>query len=150
MKISCVKRQGFLLPATPQDQVKLARIKDGGLVEIDATAKRNPKFHRKFFALLNLGFDAFEPKITEYKGHAVQKNFDRFREDVTIAAGHHEITAGLNGKPKLEAKSISFASMDDEEFARLFTSVCNVLLQDVLSTYTRGDIDRVIDEILHF
>ncbi|AMO49176.1 Gifsy-2 prophage protein [Enterobacter sp. FY-07] len=53
---------GILIPATPEssDYVQ-SKIKLGAVLVAEFTKVRNPAFHRKFFALLNLGFEYWEP-----------------------------------------------------------------------------------------
>lgn len=127
---------------------RIINLNPGDLVEVDMVIPRNQRFHRKFFALLEIGFDAWEPTL-EHDGNPVEKNFEQFREDVTILAGHYVQTWTLDGEMRLRAKSISFASMDDEEFERVYSSVADVLLSRVLSRYEgRSELDRVVDQIL--
>lgn len=141
--------QGFI-PAFESDREAMARIKQGAIVRCAIVQPRNVKFHRKFFALLNLAFDSWEPPDAEFRGMPVQKNFDRFRKDVVIAAGWYDVVANLKGEVRAEARSISFAKMDEEEFSRLYNAVANVILQKVLTNYTRDDLDRVVEQILSF
>lgn len=132
---------------------RLMSMEPGELARIEAVVPRNSKFHRKFFALLDLGFDAWEPprKRQNYKGHPVQKNFERFREDLTIAAGFYEQTFDLKGRLQLRAKSISFANMDDAEFEKVYSAVADVLLAGVLVNYSgRDELDVVVNQILGF
>ncbi|HCF8663225.1 TPA: DUF1367 family protein, partial [Klebsiella pneumoniae] len=54
--------QGILIPATPETREFLhSKCKLGAVLEAEYKLVRNPTFHRKFFALLNLGFDYWEP-----------------------------------------------------------------------------------------
>lgn len=132
---------------------RLNNLEAGELCTIDAKVPRNSKFHRKFFAMLNLGFESWEParQHKSYKGKPVQKNFERFRSDVLILAGFYEQTFGLDGRMKLEAKSISFANMDDAEFERVYNAVLDVLLADVLKTYAgREEVNNVVENMLRF
>lgn len=141
---------GALVPADEQTRETLARWKLGQGVRVKATRMRDLIRHRKFFAMLNLGFEAWEPPELEYKGAPVVKNFERFRKDVTIAAGFYEAVANLKGEVRAEAKSISFDSMDEDEFLDVYSKVADVLLQRVLRTYTREDLDKVVEEMLRF
>lgn len=109
---------------------------------------RNSKFHRKFFALLTIGFDAWEPSIEDTSWGTPQKNFEQFREDVTILAGYYTLDVRLDGSTRVSAKSISFANMGEEEFEQLYSKVVDVILQRVLTTYNRADLDRVVDQVL--
>lgn len=115
---------------------------------------RNPKFLRKYFALLNLAFDAWEPGATRkrltYKGRVIAKDFEAFREEVTILAGFYEMTFDLRGRMSLRAKSIAFHNMTEEEFGRLYEATVKVVLEHVLTNYKRDDLDRVVEEVQRF
>lgn len=53
---------GVLIPATPETSDFLqSKCKPGAVLVSDFRLARNPAFHRKFFALLNLGFEYWEP-----------------------------------------------------------------------------------------
>lgn len=53
---------GVLIPATPDAQAFInSKVKLGAVLYADFKQARNPAFHRKFFALLNLGFDYWQP-----------------------------------------------------------------------------------------
>ncbi|ABO60573.1 DUF1367 family protein (plasmid) [Burkholderia vietnamiensis] len=141
---------GTLRPLDEAQADLLKRYATDTLIRCEVKQVRNPRFHRKFFALLTLGFESWEPPILEYKGFEVQKDFEHFREDVTIAAGFYVVTTNLHGSVRLRAQSISFASMKQDEFERLYNAVANVLLQKVLTRYTRADLDQVINRVLGF
>ena len=128
------------------------RVKSGDLVEMDWHKIRNPKFHRKFFALLNFAFDHWEaPKGFETEISVTpQKNFEQFREDAIILAGFYEVYWRLDGTFRTKAKSISFASMEEDEFEELYNKVINVILAKVLVNYDREELDRVVDELINF
>jgi phenylpropionate dioxygenase-like ring-hydroxylating dioxygenase large terminal subunit len=131
---------------------RVKRLEAGELVKVSFKIERNGKFHRKFFAMLNVGFEAWDPGRTHktHKGMPVQKNFEQFREDVTILAGFYEQTFDLQGRLVLKAKSISFANMEQAEFERVYSAVADVLLNHVLTNYTRADLDEVVEKVLRF
>ncbi|QMM52600.1 DUF1367 family protein [Enterobacter sp. RHB15-C17] len=53
---------GILIPATPEtSDILQSKIKLGDVLVADFKQVRNPAFHRRFFALLNLGFEYWEP-----------------------------------------------------------------------------------------
>lgn len=141
---------GALAPADPQAADYIAKLKLGSSVSAAVKKPRNPAFHRKYFALLNLAFDAWEPGIQEHRGMKVQKNFDRFRKDVAIMAGFYDVVANIKGDVRAEAKSINFGSMDDAEFADLYSKTVDIVLNQILTNYSREDLDNVIEQILHF
>ena len=141
---------GALIPVDPQAAEFIAKLKVGQGVTAAIKRHRNPRFHRKFMALLNLAFDAWEPVEATYKGQVVGKNFDQFRRDVTVLAGFYEMAVNVKGEVRLTAKSISFQNMDEDEFSALYNAVCNVVLQRFLTNYTRDDLDAVIDRLMGF
>ena len=131
----------------------LIALEPGEFALVEFIFPRNPKFHRKFFGLLNFAFDAWEPDRVRksYKGRPVAKNFDQFREDVLILSGYSEQTFDLKGNMKLKAKSISFAKMDDAEFEQVYSAVVDVILADVLKTYAnREELEEVVQRVMGF
>lgn len=156
-EIELVKTSQGLRGATDEDHAAwlkfkawLESLEPGEFVRMGYVKPRNIKFHRKFFAMLKVGFDAWEPRRKKWRGMPVQKNFNRFRKDVTIAAGFYEIVATASGGVRHEAKSISFAAMDDTEFETVYSAVADVLLQGVLTRYTRADLDQVVERLMRF
>jgi hypothetical protein len=115
---------------------------------------RNPKFHRKFFALLNYAFDHWEPaegrRRLKHHGVPIEKNFEIFRKHITILAGYYTATYDLRGRLHLEAKSIAFDKMDDTEFEQLYAKVVDVLIKHVLTNYKHEDVDRVVENLERF
>ena len=45
----------------------------------------------------------------------------------------------------MTAKSISFAKMDEDEFARLYSSVVDVILARFLTNWTGEDMDKAVE-----
>ena len=152
MAIAYLKRMagGFAIDEVANKPQAFKGIKFGQVVKVDYTANpRNMAYHRKYFALLNIGFDAFEPSAT-HKDVVVEKEFEAYREDVIIQAGFYTITADLNGRIRLRAKSISFSKMEPEDFDDLYNKSVNVILQKVLTNYTRADLDHVVEQVIRF
>lgn len=132
---------------------RINNLEVGEIVDFEAIFPRNGKFHRKFFALLNFAFEAWHPerKHKQYKGQPVAKSFERFRKDVVIQAGYYDQTFDLDGNMKLEAQSISFASMDDVQFEQVYSAVATVVLEKVLTNYAgRDELDDVMAKVVGF
>lgn len=150
-EITLIRRTGnYFVPATVQDEEAAKRIKVGDGMRCKFTKVRNLWFHRKFFALLGVAYEALEAPNLEYKGQKVEKNKDEFREEIIILAGFYIPTFTLRGDVRLKAKSISFGSMNEDEFDDLYSKTIDVILQKVLKNYTRDDLDKVVDEVLGF
>lgn len=141
---------GALVPLDEEQAEACKRFKVGSVIRAEVAAVRNSKFHRKFFAMLDVGFDAWEPAEAYYKGLPAQKNRERFRKDCIIAAGFYDIVSNIRGEVRAEAQSISFSSMDDAKFEKVYSAVANVLLQSILLNYTRQDLDLVVDRLMGF
>jgi hypothetical protein len=132
---------------------RIINLEAGEILSLDFIIPRNPQFNRKFFALLDVGYEAWEPNRVRksYKGREMAKNREQFREDILILAGFYDQTFDLKGRMRLRAKSVSFAKMDDVEFDRVYQSVVTVLLREVLTTYKdRAELDSVVDRVLGF
>lgn len=143
---------GSLQAANDESLGLLDKIKIGELVRADIKRVRNPRFHRKAFALFKLAFDHWEPSdALEYKGQPVAKDFDRFRKELLILAGFYKAVYSTNGEVRLEAQSISFGAMDDARFEQVYKAVLVVVWRKILTTYKDTDeIDRVVEQLLGF
>jgi hypothetical protein len=150
MEVLLTKQPGGALIAMDEGQADMMKKWPANtVVRCKLSRVRSPRFHRKFFAMITHGFEAFE-SITEYQGNRVEKNFDAFRDDVIILAGFFVATQRPDGVVRLRAKSISFASMDEDEFADLYGKVAQVILDRVLTKYTRADLDKVVERLVGF
>lgn len=149
-EIFLIKRHGVLMPASESDVEKLATLTEGETIRADFKRPRNIAFHRKYFALLDVLYNIFEPAPIEHNGEVAQKSRERFRKDIAIATGHYELVINIKGECRAEAKSISFASMDDMQFAELYSRTINYGLQKIAIGKTREQIDNWVDQIIDF
>ena len=145
---------GHLAPINEEEAEQLKKLKIGHIVEAKIVRKRNSDYHRRFFALIGVGFDAWQEvaPLVEYKGVRVLPSHARFREDVQVMAGHYDPVFDLNGGLHLRPRSISFAAMDQDEFETLFSRVLDVLLSKVLAAqgYTEETLRETVQRILDF
>jgi hypothetical protein len=145
---------GSLIPATDEDAEALRKIKAGEAVRVDVKKIRNYKFLQKFFTLAKFAFDIWADTIPpqEYKGVEVRPNFDRFRKDLIILGGRFDAVYNARGEVRVEAKSISFASMSEEEFEKLYSDTIDVILQKILtsSSMTEEQLRGHVEEVLRY
>lgn len=163
-----VKHNGQMVPATEDDREAIASLGDGEALEGPWTKKheRTVWRHRKFFAMLNYAYDNWDPHPNpdaldsarwhngeagyyyEVRGQLeeVTKSRDLFRKDLIILAGYYEAHFKITGEVRMEAKSIAFANMDDDEFYKLYYDVHDVIRKHILRNYTREELDRVLAE----
>jgi len=146
------KINGHFLQALDQETVNAVEaMAEGAVLAGNFVNKRNPKFHRKFFALLRVGFDLWEPGKINTKWGTPEKSFNQYRAQVTVLAGYGEPVFNLDGQSfRMVPKSISFAKMNETEFAELYSNVLDVILKNIPDTYTKIDIENAVDDVLGF
>ena len=112
---------------------------------------RNLGFHRKYFALLKIGYDNWEPEIIGGKYGTPQKNFDRFRKDVTILCGYYNVVVRLDGTTRIEPDSISFASMSAETFQELYSKTIDLFIEKIYKgSMTADEMNEMVMKYLEF
>jgi len=144
-----IKRHGSLHPMTEADAEIIAGMTAGEVYRMKWSKPRNAKFHNKYFALLDVLFEMFNPAV-EYNGKPVMKNPERFRKDMAIVTGYFDIVANIKGEVRYEAKSISFAKMDDDEFAKLYSRTIDYGLKHIAVGKTQAELDKWVDQIMQF
>lgn len=100
------------------------RLKFDEVYRVDIVKARNIDFHRKYFALINIGWEYLIEEQTKFF------KYDRegFRKCVQIAAGYYTLTYSIKRKEWVEESvSISFEKMDELEFQDLYNKVRDVI-----------------------
>jgi len=150
-QLSLMKLQGnVLIPHDPDSIAMVESLKIGALIGADFKKTRNPQFHKKYMVLLTFAYEQWEPAEIVYKEQVAEKNFDKFRKDIAILAGYGYPVINIKGEVRYEAKSISFANMDENEFAGLYSNTINVIMKHILTRYTKEDLDDVVFQLLNF
>jgi len=137
---------GALMPASESDREQLRKIKTGQPCRVTLRRVRNYEFHKKFFALMQFAYDNWEPPHNE----VAHKDFDRFRKDVTILAGYYDQTLRLDGETRVEAKSIAFHAMSEDDFEKLYVACIEVITKYVLRTYSGDQLRAVLEQVEEF
>ncbi|MBB1617021.1 MULTISPECIES: DUF1367 family protein [Pseudomonas] len=192
-ELALIRTAQGLVPATEADRETIQCWKAGQVIHGKFTKMRNARFHGKFFAMLDLAWEYWEPvggliprqEMRGIRGLAkffeaqngrpgqlsnavdayitgleqaraerfpsVDKSREAFREWVTIEAGHFHLVRTPDGVRK-EAKSISWANMDDTQFEPLYRDVFNACWRLVLSAHfdTEGAALDAADQIGSF
>lgn len=126
------KKEGAFYPSYPSDYEAAAKIKDGE--EVYAGKKRNPSFHRKGMALLQLGFsnqDRFD-------------DFSIYRMVITMKAGFVNWVKGTDGKDHPLPHSLSFDKMNAEDFELWYNAIGKVVCAEC--RISGVDIEKEIDK----
>jgi hypothetical protein len=136
---------GSLAPDDQGTVEWIAKLRTGDGVMGEFKRPRNYAFLKKWFALVQYAFEMWQPPED-----APEKDFERFRQEITMLAGHYEEVPSIKGGTRLQAKSISFAAMDEDSFGELYEKTVTAILKWVLRSYKRADIDRVMSEVAKF
>jgi len=151
MKAHLSKTISGLMPIDPDSVAWFNKLKPGEVVMAEFKKVRNYQFHKKYFALLTVAFDNWEPGEINSKYGKPEKNFDRFRKDLIILAGFYENTVRLDGSVRIEPKSISFAKMSAEEFAGLYSKTIDVLIKFVYKqNMDHEKLNQIVESYLMF
>lgn len=110
-----------LVPLYNSDWDEKRKLKIGEVYFCEIKKPRNLLFHKKFFALISLG----------HENTKLDMPLEAYRAYVTMKAGWVDVFETRGGKKMALPKSISFANMDDDEFAKLYLSVIHVIGKDV-------------------
>ncbi|WP_446470611.1 DUF1367 family protein [Xenorhabdus stockiae] len=132
MEIQMVKSPGgVFVPAFEHDLLRLTKFKNGEMYTADIKLTRNPAFHRKMFAFFKFCFEHWSADKAGLDCMDEHSQFTRFRKDLTILAGFYEQTVRLNGEIRTEAKSLSYANMEPDEFERCYSAMINAALRHI-------------------
>jgi len=120
MKITLIKTlNGAFKLAYNSDYELAKKVPLNEPIVFEWSKPRNLKFHKKFFALLNM----------VYENQEQYNNIEHLRKDLTISAGYYDLRFNIEGVEVQEAKSISFASMDDLEFSDFYNRIVDVVVK---------------------
>lgn len=131
---------GALIPDDDATVDQLQKLKVGEVVRVEYKRPRNVKFHRKFMALVNLVFDNQEK----------YNNREALLTELKLQVGHYEEHITLGGKVVYQPKSISFASMDEDEFTQFYSKVVDVVLRYFLTGMDEDELNSMVDSVLGF
>ena len=129
-----------LLPDDDTARAYLKRLKPGEPVLVNVKKPRNIKFHRKFFALLQIAFDNQDK----------YDDFEAFRKEVTMRAGHWQEHVHVTGAVSYTAKSIAFHNMDELEFSQLYSQAIDAIIAYFMPDTDPEELNRAVEEVLGF
>lgn len=144
---------GTLAPADADTAAYLSTLRLGQGLHGEFKRARDLTKHRRMFALFNFAFDMWDAPSIEFKGEPVAKNLDRFRKDVTILAGYYTAVTNLRGEVRLEAKSLAFHNMSQDEFDATYKAVLGVVWERILRAKgfkNEAEVDAAVQELLRF
>lgn len=123
MKLNLLNTPHGLVPMYDRDFDEKKKLKPGTIYAAEIKVPRNYQFLKKFFALINAGYSLL-PERTQNGFRSV----DGFRQYVTVAAGYYDVFFSPRLQEFVEIpKSISFASMSEDEFSDCYNAIKDVI-----------------------
>ena len=129
MRLLCENRIQGLVPLYPSDFDDKRKLRLGETYQVEVTNPRNVGFHKKFFAMLNVG----------HENTSLDMPFETYRKYMIVKAGFftaYQTPKGVYYDPN----SISFASMSQDEFEEVYSRVLDKVIEDV--GLDREDVER--------
>ena len=120
MKLYCRNTLQGLVPLFPSDYDEKRKLKLGTDYQVEVTNPRNYKFHKKFYALVNLA----------YENSDLNMPFETFRKYLIMKAGYFKAYDTPKGT-FYDAESISFAAMSQDKFEELYSRVLDKVIEDI-------------------
>lgn len=117
-----------LVPAFPSDYEIVKSIPPGELIIAELKLDRNPKFHRKFFALLKFLQEHLPEEITNKYNTP-----DEFRMFVQYHCGITEEFQDEQGVIHILPKSLAFGALDEIEFGTIYRDIKMKMINDFFS-----------------
>lgn len=138
--IHLIKSPAALHPSLDADAAIIAKWKTGDVIECQVRRPRNGRFHRKYFALLQVAFQNQETYET----------FEDFRMEVQLRAGHYHEHVTLKGTLVPVVDSVSFATCSEDDFSTLYDGALSVILRHFMRGSTEDEVNAAVEQILGF
>jgi len=119
MLLNLKKIENALIPCDEDTVRAFNKLKIYDEIYVEYKPRRDMKFHKKYFALLNA--------VLINQEH--YKSVDNIHEAVKYRAGYYETIIPLTGEPFIVTKSISFHTMDGMEFESFYNVAIDICVE---------------------
>lgn len=144
MKIEVIKEPGGIFRAASDlEYEKTTKFKTGDMCTVEIKLSRNPKFHAKVFAFFNFCFEYWKG---DNEFQCEHKQYDMFRKHLTVLAGFYESFYKIDGSTRVEAKSLAYGAMNQEEFEQCY----NALIRAALKHIFKGGDKSIENKLMSF
>lgn len=116
------RKLAILEPVTEIDREMLLDIPEGADLTVRVSRSRSPRQHRLFWALLQLVVD----------NHDHYKRPEQLLEWLKVRLGYVDETVWHDGQVWFKTKSISFASMGQDQFRKFFSMAVDLIVTEVI------------------
>ena len=132
MQLNLVRTEHGLVPIDDESVAAIQKVRVGYDIFVEYKPRRNMKFHKKYFALLNA--------VILNQDH--YKTVDNLHEAVKFRSGYYETIIPFEGEPFIKTKSIAFHTLDNMEFESFYNIAIDVCVELV------GD--EAVEQIIKF
>jgi hypothetical protein len=135
MKLTLRNTISGLVPLYPSDFDEKRKLKLGEDYEADIKMPRNYQFHKKLFALFNVGCQNSKMDLP----------FEVYRKIMTVRAGYftaYETDKGVYYEPD----SLSFTAKDEAQIGEVYSRVLDAIIKDV--GCTSDEIEKSLIEFM--
>ncbi len=132
------RKLGSIVPIDAHAEEILRDIPTSDILKVKVTRPRNHKHSRKFHALLGVIFPHQDTYPTR----------ETFRKAVHARLGYADVIHLPNDKFMVEAKSIAFDKMKQDEFEEFYDRAIELITTVILPGINREDVNREVDAIL--
>ncbi|WP_140919049.1 DUF1367 family protein [Limnobaculum xujianqingii] len=132
MQIEMVKGAGgVFVPVDDMTAGKLTKFKNGEVYPVEVKLVRNPQFHRKVFAFFQFCFKHWSGEKADLEFMDESAQFNTFRKNLTVLAGYKDITYTIDGRMRVEAKSLAYGNMEQPEFEECYSALINAAIKHI-------------------
>jgi hypothetical protein len=111
---------------------------------IEIKKERNPDFHRKVFSFFRFCFDYWFSGVDgpEY----TNKQFEIFRNNMTVlcGCGYYDTLYTINGDSRVEAKSLSYGSMAQQDFEAFYQKLITVAMKKIFNSSDKETFNKLL------
>jgi len=146
-------KNGALYSRDEDSRGYIKRRKAGQVFKCTLVQEHNYDFHKKLMALFMCVHNNLpDPEPVKFMGKMITPNqtFDNTRKYLTVMAGYYDVNGYPNGTVRVEAKSLAYAKMTDEEKEKLYSDVIDAALKTLPKEWSSEKLNQVANEILRF
>lgn len=138
LELLLIREGTKLAAADPISFEAIETIKLKEVVTASVRRSRNPRHHKKLFALLNVVF----PHQNQFA------NIQDLLAALKVATGYFEQGKTIDGLPYIVPKSISFASLDQTGFEQVYEKFLDIIVNKILPAVNRDELADQVNQIL--
>lgn len=132
-------REGTQLGAAEPISAEIIEgLKHGDIFTAIIKRSRNPKHHRKLFALIGIVFAAQTSFATT----------KQLLDAIKLATGLFDTGKTIDGIPFATPRSISFAAMGQKEFEEWYDKVVELVVNKIIPGLNREDLEMQVHEMV--